>query len=107
MEHTGFLFQPEPTEAAEMLKLHSGGRVSEALLMAMDKNSGAEGSEGPRCRPSKAAIKETYSASLSPQSASEQSVGRTARRRSKWDKDDGPIDLLPPPEKKNPFCCFI
>jgi hypothetical protein len=39
VEHSGFTFQSEPKEAAEMIKLHSGGKMSEALLMAMEKES--------------------------------------------------------------------
>ncbi|KAL7564295.1 hypothetical protein ACA910_014357 [Epithemia clementina (nom. ined.)] len=36
-EHSGFTFVLEPTRAAEMLIHHSGGKCSEALLMAMGK----------------------------------------------------------------------
>ena len=39
MEHSGFVFEREPTIAAQLLKHHSGGHISEALLMAM-KNKG-------------------------------------------------------------------
>jgi hypothetical protein len=35
-EHSGFTFQAEPSVAAEMLSLHSGGKCSEALLLAQD-----------------------------------------------------------------------
>lgn len=34
-EHAGFTFQPDPKEAAQMLNLHSGGKPSEVLLMAL------------------------------------------------------------------------
>jgi len=38
VEHSGFIFQPEPVEAANMLQHHSGGKCSEALLMAQGKD---------------------------------------------------------------------
>lgn len=43
VEHSGFTFQPEPAVAAEMLKLHSGGKCSEALLMAQQQGDGGGG----------------------------------------------------------------
>lgn len=39
VEHSGWMFQPEPSESAELLKLHSGGKVTEALLMAKEKDN--------------------------------------------------------------------
>lgn len=38
VEHAGFIFQPEPDEAAEMIQLHSGGKCAEALRMAQRQN---------------------------------------------------------------------
>lgn len=35
VEHSGFKFEPEPEIAAEKLKLHSGGKCSQALRLAM------------------------------------------------------------------------
>jgi hypothetical protein len=40
-EHAGFTFQPDPKEAAEMLKLHSGGKPSEVLFMALSNKHGS------------------------------------------------------------------
>jgi hypothetical protein len=37
-EHQGFCFEKDPVKAAEMLKNHSGGSGSEALMMAMARN---------------------------------------------------------------------
>ena len=37
MEHSSWTFEKEPTVAAELLTDHSGGKVSEALLMAMGR----------------------------------------------------------------------
>mmetsp|Transcript_12863 Transcript_12863/g.24434 ORF Transcript_12863/g.24434 Transcript_12863/m.24434 type:complete len:230 (-) Transcript_12863:33-722(-) len=39
VEHSGFIFQAEPMEAASMLQHHSGGKCSEALLMAQGKDT--------------------------------------------------------------------
>ena len=39
VEHSDFIFQPEPTDAAKMLEYHSGGKCSQALLMAQGKSS--------------------------------------------------------------------
>jgi hypothetical protein len=33
-EHSGFTFQPDPAVVADMISFHSGGKCSEALLMA-------------------------------------------------------------------------
>lgn len=35
IEHSGFRFEPNPQEAALLLKHHSGGKVAEALKMAL------------------------------------------------------------------------
>jgi hypothetical protein len=70
-----------------MLKLHSGGKVSKALLMAMD--GAPDDEEESRANPV-----------LEPEVD-------TPRRRSKRAKEgQEPVDLLPPPVKKGPFCCF-
>ena len=37
-EHSGFTFVSEPARAAEMLRHHSGGKCSDALLMAMSSD---------------------------------------------------------------------
>lgn len=97
-EHSGFTFEPEPSKAAEMVKLHSGGKVSEALLMSMSPSSLVETSDQP---------KQTDCGSSDD------------CRRSKYEKDDhcdekgrspagGERNLLvpPPPQQKNMFCCF-
>jgi hypothetical protein len=85
VEHSGFIFQPEPPEAAEMLKLHSGGKVSKALLMAMDGAPDDEEESTPNPEPDIL----------------------TPRRRAKRAKEgDEPVELLPAPVKKSPFCCF-
>lgn len=39
VEHSGFVFEPEPAVAADLLKHHSGGHISEALLMAMNRDN--------------------------------------------------------------------
>jgi len=40
-EHSGFMFEPNAIRAAELLRLHSGGKCSNALLMAMSHDEGA------------------------------------------------------------------
>jgi hypothetical protein len=42
-EHSGFIFQPEPVTSAGMLKVHSGGKVSQALLMATSRADDSTG----------------------------------------------------------------
>lgn len=104
IEHSGFLFQPEPTEAADMLKLHSGGKVSEALLMAMDKDSSIGSPSAPPPEP------EATDPELSPAPApSFTDTSTPARRRSKFTKEHeriDPIDLTPRPERKGLFACW-
>lgn len=39
MEHSGFTFQSDPTEAAKMVRLHSGGKISDALSLAYSSGS--------------------------------------------------------------------
>lgn len=71
-----------------MLKLHSGGKVSKALLMAMD---GAPDDEEGESLANPVLVPD----------------GLTPRRRSKRAKEGKePRELLPPPVKKSPFCCF-
>jgi hypothetical protein len=35
IEHSGFIFEKDPSKAIDMLKEHSGGKVSEVLKMAL------------------------------------------------------------------------
>lgn len=35
IEHSGFIFEKDPSTAIDMLKEHSGGKVSEVLKMAV------------------------------------------------------------------------
>jgi hypothetical protein len=79
VEHSDFIFQPEPTEAAEMLKYHSGGKCGQALLMAMGPSSDQKDPE--------LAIKP------SPADAVE-------------GVESKPVELLPPPQKEK-ACCFF
>jgi len=81
-----------------MLKLHSGGRVSEALLMAMEGKPEADDSASSDIATPIAEIKS--SPARSPYAIPSRSL--SADRGV----GDEPIDLLPPPPKKNIFCCF-
>ena len=118
VEHSGFLFQPEPREAADMLKQHSGGKVREALLMAMERD---ESTPSPvnRKRATEAPIASAAAAtpdgktdSIAPAPSSGAVEASSIRRRSKRDKDGThsrdavAVDLFPQPEKKGLFCCF-
>jgi hypothetical protein len=38
VEHQGFRFEKDPAIAAESLKMHSGGKISVALKMALDSS---------------------------------------------------------------------
>jgi hypothetical protein len=87
VEHSGFTFQSEPKKAAEMIKLHSGGKTSEALLMAMDKESVVLPNSPDRRR-------------------SKYQKDIISSRNVHDDQDDAAIDLLPPVPRKNIFCCF-
>jgi len=75
-----------------MLKLHSGGKVSEAVCMfyqvERSKPEAAGDTGGSSTTPSRVPTRAPSSA-----------------RRSKLDKQ-APADLLPPPERKGGFCCF-
>jgi len=81
VEHSGFTFQKNPAECADMLKLHSGGKVSEAVCMHFQVQA----------KPAEEATTATPS--------------RVPARRSNLDRE-GPVDLMPPPERKGGFCCF-
>ena len=37
-EHSGFTFEKDPAKSVQLLKAHSGGKGSQALLMAMSRN---------------------------------------------------------------------
>lgn len=120
MEHSGFLFQPEPREAADMLKQHSGGKVREALLMAMERDESTPSpanrkrasseTQGAAIASAKTPDGKTDSSALTPSSGPV--VAPSTRRRSKRDKDGTrsrdavAVDLFPQPEKKGMFCCF-
>mmetsp|Transcript_22320 Transcript_22320/g.66151 ORF Transcript_22320/g.66151 Transcript_22320/m.66151 type:complete len:149 (+) Transcript_22320:1242-1688(+) len=39
VEHSGYTFELEPRKAAELLKKHSGGKGSQALLMSMARDA--------------------------------------------------------------------
>jgi hypothetical protein len=107
-EHTGFTFQPEPREAAEMLKLHSGGKVTEALLMAMERD---ESSSSPALRqrknatdsPPERSSKNGHENEPQAAAASDDDDAPTRRRQK---RDRVPVDVFPKPEKKSWFCCF-
>jgi hypothetical protein len=91
-----------------MLKLHSGGKVTEALLMAMERD---ESSSSPTLRQIKNAT-ESPAASSSKNGPENDSQAAAAsdddtpstRRRQK--RDRVPVDVFPKPEKKGWFCCF-
>jgi hypothetical protein len=46
-EHQGFTFEPDPKRAAEMIRHHSGGKGSEALLMALKRDEAEPREESP------------------------------------------------------------
>jgi hypothetical protein len=43
VEHSGFRFETDPYKAIQLLQLHSGGKVSQALAMALDTASNRGG----------------------------------------------------------------
>lgn len=92
MEHSGFTFQQNADKASEMLTLHSGGKVSEAMQMALQADITQLGYalivEG-------ASRNDPHPIPSSP-----------PRRRTKRDKDRTLAVLPPLPEKKKLFCCF-
>jgi hypothetical protein len=79
VEHSDYIFQPEPTEAAEMLKYHSGGKCGQAFLMAMGPSSDQKGREH---------------------------VNKSAPVDVVEIAESKPVDLLPPPQKEK-ACCFF
>lgn len=101
-EHSGFIFQPEPEVAADMLKLHSGGKVSAALLMAMGRSIVHE----------KSTDRNKSAATTLSQHHDDLSLSIRSGRRSKREKDERsanisvPVDVVPKPVKKSLFCCF-
>lgn len=58
-EHSGFKFQKEPRDAAELLKKHSGGVGSEALLMALVRSKGNNNNNNNGPAAAAAAVKST------------------------------------------------
>jgi hypothetical protein len=91
-----------------MLKMHSGGKVTEALLMAMVRDAL---STSPTQRESKNLLETSPAIQTSKIEATVASDDETpsTRRRRKRDKDvvsDPKIDLFPKPERKGLFCCF-
>jgi len=101
-EHQGFCFEKDPTKAAEMLRSHSGGKGSEALLMAMSKNMLVNEDEARKLiavSPIESSVAQDH-----------QSIHRAAPELVDLLSDDStkhPVEILPRPEKKNIFsCCF-
>lgn len=88
VEHSGFTFQPEPEEAVEMLKQHSGGKVSEALHMAIKRSLGAEMREK----------REQSLRDLDPSHIHEVKPGHS--------RGLGSLEVPPKKEKKGWLCCF-
>lgn len=88
--------------------MHSGGKVTEALLMAMVRDAS---STSPTQRESKN-MHETSSAvqtSMVEAAVASDDDTPSTRRRRKRDKDvgsDAKMDLFPKPERKGLFCCF-
>ena len=111
MEHSGFTFQQNAGTAIEMLSLHTGGKVSEALRMALMQENGT------RFRNILEAKELTVSAKANNMEDHVDTVENSSflpskQRRSKLDKDVqqrgvAPTLIPPPPEaNKNRFCCF-
>lgn len=88
VEHSGFIFQSEPEVAVEMLKQHSGGKVSEALHMAITRSLGAEMREK----------REQSLRDLDPSHIHEVKPGHS--------RDLGSLEVPPKKEKKGWLCCF-
>ena len=97
VEHSGFIFQPEPSVAAEMLKHHSGGKCSEALLMAQ-----GGGNQYPK---KQSTVAETKEDPLGGKTHKGQSTG-TEEDNAEPGSRGLPTDLLPPPKKESDCCCF-
>ena len=110
-EHQGFCFEKDPIKAAEMLKDHSGGSGSEALMMAMTRN------EPQTDQTSEVAAGEdiALNAAVAPiqrEDPADVFMTRDAPEvRHLLEKElsqaSAPVDLLARPPTKNLFqCCF-
>lgn len=88
VEHSGFIFQPEPADAAEMLQHHSGGKCSEALLMAQNKDG------------------ETTTLSTQSLLSGSKITPSSEQETSMDERSAPPIDLTPPPKRDEGCCCF-
>lgn len=91
-----------------MLKMHSGGKVTEALLMAMVRDAS---STSPTRRERKNLPESSSAIQTSKIEATVASDDDTpsTRRRRKRDKDavsESKLDVFPKPEKKGLSCCF-
>lgn len=109
MEHSGFTFQQNAENAIEMLSLHSGGKVSEAMKMALLQEDAVIFRNIFKADEISVGVQEKLETA--------ESTSSSIQRRSKRDKDTTTLfshqrgmtpALLPPlPEaKKNGFCCF-
>jgi hypothetical protein len=110
-EHQGFSFEKDPVKAAEMLKDHSGGSGSEALMMAMarikpqtDQTSvvaaRADISLNPSVEPTQQEVPaEVFRTLDAPElrHLSEEELSQTS----------APVDLLARPQTKNLFRCCL
>jgi 8-oxo-dGTP pyrophosphatase MutT (NUDIX family) len=94
-EHTGWLFQPSPDEAVEMLEQHSGGKPSQVLKLTM--TGGTTQWTPPTVRRTK---RDKNDIPVHP------STGRSVPTPNKGDDLMRSLDIPPKKETKDPFCCF-
>mmetsp|Transcript_31547 Transcript_31547/g.48049 ORF Transcript_31547/g.48049 Transcript_31547/m.48049 type:complete len:593 (+) Transcript_31547:36-1814(+) len=88
IEHSGFEFEKDPEKSAELLKKHSGGKGSKALLMAIQRERKDE--------PTSDLIVEKAA-------VDERNMDLNSELGS---KDESPVDLLPPPTRNKLSCCW-
>jgi 8-oxo-dGTP pyrophosphatase MutT (NUDIX family) len=125
VEHSGFTFETEPRKAAEMVQLHSGGKLAEALLMSMNKGNPVASKKvrmlsprkcermvSPRKREAMSSVeKELDWKPITPQRPLTGSKAPASSRRKKTDKytfeETVPsIELFPEPKRKSLTSCW-
>jgi hypothetical protein len=108
-EHQGFCFERDPIKAAEMLKNHSGGNGSKALMMAMSRNKLQSKEETSDHLIVKQGDSHREIEPVSPftiEKSKSSSAPELVQLLSE-ECSDVPMDLLARPEAKNIFsCCF-
>lgn len=98
IEHSGFEFEKNPERSAELLKQHSGGNGSKALMMAMQRDKREDRSSGSVGKEEEVVVEKSNVDLV---------VERSLDLDPKWEADDNsPVDLLPAPKRIDVSRCW-